>query len=136
MFRFEIWLEEEGGEGDEGADEDKGGAFDGPFPHHHGNAEKNDKNRKDSPMNSARNTDGGFVSEDHFFIQGEVEEDDEREAIEEREEAEEAERILEHGLGRAFLGEHEFVAFGVEAEGEVDESVLFFGFTHEAAAVF
>jgi hypothetical protein len=43
---------------------------------------------------------------------------------------------LEHGLGWSFLGEHKFVSFGVETEGEVDKAVLFFGFADETAAVF
>lgn len=34
------------------------------------------------------------------------------------------------------MSEHEFVAFGIEAEGEVDEAVLFLGFADETAAVF
>ncbi len=39
-------------------------------------------------------------------------------------------------LGRTFLGEHEFVAFGVEAEGEMNETVFFLGFADQAATVF
>ena len=34
------------------------------------------------------------------------------------------------------MGEHEFVTFGIEAEGEVDEAIFFFRFTNQSAAVF
>ena len=40
------------------------------------------------------------------------------------------------GLGRSLLGEHEFVAFGVKTEGEVNKTIFFLGFANESAAVF
>lgn len=39
-------------------------------------------------------------------------------------------------LGRSLLGEHEFVAFSVKTEGEMDETIFFLGFANESAAVF
>ncbi|MFT7302957.1 MAG: hypothetical protein ACI8UZ_001795 [Akkermansiaceae bacterium] len=128
-------FEEEWGQRNEGTDEDKGGAFEGPFALHHGEKKENEEDGENDAMNHAGDTDGSFVAENAFFVDGEVEENDKGEAIEERKEPEEAQGILEHGSGGAFLGEHEFVAFGVEAEGEVDEAIFFLGLADEVAAI-
>jgi len=135
LFSFEDGFEEEGGEGDEGAEEDEGGTFEGPFSFFHGEVEEDEEDGENDSVDHAGDADGGVVSENAFFVDREVEEDDEGEAIEKGEGAEEAEGILEHSLRGALLGEHEFVAFGVIAKGEVDEAIFFFGFADEVAAV-
>lgn len=87
-------------------------------------------------MNHAWDSDGGFVPKDTFFVDRKIEEDNKREAIKKRGESKEPEWKLEHDLGRAFLGKHEFITFCVVAEGEVDEAILFLGFTDESTAIF
>ena len=87
-------------------------------------------------MNHARNSNSGVVPKDTFFVDRKIEEDDEGEAVKERGETKEAEWELEHDLGGAFLSEHEFISFCVEAEGEVDEAIFFFGFADEPSAIF
>ena len=73
--------------------------------------------------------------------EGNVAEDDPRDTVEERKETQETERIFEHrwavvGLLRSLLSEHELIAFGVVAEGEVDKAILLLGFADEVATVF
>jgi len=87
-------------------------------------------------MNHARNSNSGVVPKDTFFVDRKIEEDDEGEAVKERGETKEAEWELEHDLGGAFLSEHKFISFCVEAEGEVDEAIFFFGFADEPSAIF
>lgn len=87
-------------------------------------------------MNHAGDSDGSFVPKNTFFVDRKIEEDDEGEAIKERGEAKETEWKLEHDLGWAFLSEHEFISFCVEAEGEVDEAIFFIGFADEPPAIF
>ena len=82
-------------------------------------------------MNHARNSNSGVVPKDTFFVDRKIEEDDEGEAVKERGETKEAEWELEHDLGGAFLSEHKFISFCVEAEGEVDEAIFFLGRSEE-----
>ena len=87
-------------------------------------------------MNHARDSNSGVVPKDTFFVDRKIEEDDEGESVKERGETKEAEWKLEHDLGGAFLSEHEFISFCVEAEGEVDEAIFFFGFANKPTAIF
>ena len=87
-------------------------------------------------MNHARDSNSSVVPEDTFFVDRKIEEDDEGEAVKERGETKEAEWELEHDLGGAFLSEHEFISFCVEAEGEVDEAIFFLRFADEPSAIF
>ena len=87
-------------------------------------------------MNHTRDSNSSVVPKDTFFVDRKIEEDDKGEAVKERGETKEAEWELEHDLGGAFLSEHEFISFCVEAEGEVDEAIFFFGFADEPSAIF
>lgn len=91
LLPFKVGFEKEGSEGDEGADEDKSGSFDGPLSFPHGEIEKDEEDCENDTMDHSGNTDGSLVAKDSLFVNCEVEKDDERESIEEREETEESE---------------------------------------------
>jgi hypothetical protein len=135
-----LGLEEKGSERNEGADEDQACSFDGPLSLFHGDVKEDEEDREDPTVDSAGKAHAHLIAEEAIVNEGNVAENDPRNAVEERKETQEAERILEHwgpvmGLARSLLSEHELIAFGVVAEGEVDKAILFFGLADEVATV-
>ena len=82
LFRFELRLQKERGEGDQRANENQGGPLDGPLALFHGQVEEDEKDRENDPVDHSGNSNGGVIAEDPLFVDREVEQDDERETVE------------------------------------------------------
>ena len=76
LLLFQVWFEEEWGKRNEGADEDEGGSFDGPFSLFHSQVEKDQKKGEDDAVDHAGDSYGGVVTKDPFFVDRKVEEND------------------------------------------------------------
>lgn len=140
LLSRKLGLEEKGSERNQGADEDQTCSFDGPSSLFHGEVKEDEEDREDPTVDPPGKAHTHLIAEEAIVNEGNVAEDDPRDAVEEREEAQEAERILEHrwalvGLLRSLLSEHELIAFGVVAEGEVDKAILLLGFADEVATI-
>ena len=74
LFFFERRFEEEGSKGDEGAEEDEGGAFEGPFEFLPGEVEGEGEETEDDAVDHAGDADGFVVAEDALGVDGVKEE--------------------------------------------------------------
>ena len=122
LVSAEAGVDEEGAEGNEGGDKEEGGAFEGPFGFEPGEEEGEAVKEEEQTVGHSDHTDGEGKVPDVFQGHGDAEEEEEGDAFEDADEAEAANFVSEHGGGGgrlALAGEHEFVAFGVNAHGEV-----------------